>query len=225
MRRPVARCLRGGDVAPIAEYARRERALREGAAREGEFILPAVPDAARTAVVDRRQLTGKMKSPALEKNTIGTASPRRTKVLTLAKASSVILGRCENAVTTPNHIRSFAIKKVRRAQSAPAAQSAPFAGADLRRCRRRKRRTFARTKYALCMVSRAPPPAQTAARPARPPAAYGAHPAPPEPENGAPRARNPEFSSKSHHILVAPSYPPKKQSARVHRIPPPATVV
>ena len=71
----------------------------------GEFILPAVPDAARTAVVDRRQLTGKMKSPALEKNTIGTASPRRTKVLTLAKASSVILGRCENAVTTG--IRSF----------------------------------------------------------------------------------------------------------------------
>ena len=44
----------------------------------GEFILPAVPDAARTAVVDRRQLTGKMKSTALEKNTTGSASPRRT---------------------------------------------------------------------------------------------------------------------------------------------------
>jgi len=77
----------------------------------------------------------------------------------------------------------------------------------VRRIRRRKRRTFARTTYAFCMVLRAPPPAQTAARPARPPAAYGAHPAPPEPENGAPRARNAEFSSKSHHILVAPSYP------------------
>ena len=52
---------------------------------------------------------------------------------------------------------------------------------------------------------RAPRPAQFAARPARPPAAYGAHPAPPEPENGAPRARDAEFSSKSHHLVVAPS--------------------
>ena len=57
----------------------------------GEFILPAVPDAARTAVVDRRQLTGKMKSTALEKNTTGSASPRRTIVLSLTTASSVIL--------------------------------------------------------------------------------------------------------------------------------------
>ena len=53
----------------------------------GEFILPAVPDAARTAVVDRRQLTGKMKSTALEKNTTGSASPRRTIVPSLATAS------------------------------------------------------------------------------------------------------------------------------------------
>ena len=52
-----------------------------------EFILPAVPDAARTAVVDRRQLTGKMKSTALEKNTTGSASPRRTIVPSLATAS------------------------------------------------------------------------------------------------------------------------------------------
>ena len=43
-------------------------------------------------VVDRRQLTGKMKSTALEKNTTGSASPRRTIVLSLAKANSVILG-------------------------------------------------------------------------------------------------------------------------------------
>ena len=57
----------------------------------GEFILPAVPDAARTAVVDHRQLTGKMKSTALEKNTTGSASPRRTIVLSLTTASSVIL--------------------------------------------------------------------------------------------------------------------------------------
>ena len=53
----------------------------------GEFILPAVPDAARTAVVDRRQLTGKLKSTALEKNTTGSASPRRTIVPSLATAS------------------------------------------------------------------------------------------------------------------------------------------
>ena len=53
--------------------------------------MPAVPDAARTAVVDRRQLTGKMKSTALEKNTTGSASPRRTIVPSLATASSVIL--------------------------------------------------------------------------------------------------------------------------------------
>ena len=53
--------------------------------------MPAVPDAARTAVVDRRQLTGKMKSTALEKNTTGSASPRRTIVPMLATASSVIL--------------------------------------------------------------------------------------------------------------------------------------
>ena len=42
-------------------------------------------------VVDRRQLTGKMKSTALEKNTTGSASPRRTIVPSLATASSVIL--------------------------------------------------------------------------------------------------------------------------------------
>ena len=41
--------------------------------------------------VDRRQLTGKMKSTALEKNTTGSASPRRTIVLSLTTASSVIL--------------------------------------------------------------------------------------------------------------------------------------
>ena len=54
--------------------------------------MPAVPDAARTAVVDRRQLTGKMKSTALVIGMSGTASPRRTIVLSLAKANSVILG-------------------------------------------------------------------------------------------------------------------------------------
>ena len=45
----------------------------------------------RQSVVDRRQLTGKMKSTALEKNTTGSASPRRTIVLSLTTASSVIL--------------------------------------------------------------------------------------------------------------------------------------
>ena len=44
-------------------------------------------------VVDRRQLTGKMKSTALGIGMSGTASPRRTIVLSLAKANSVILGR------------------------------------------------------------------------------------------------------------------------------------
>ena len=59
----------------------------------GEFILPAVPDAARTAVVDRRQLTGKMKSTALGKNNFGTALPRRTIVTLTAFSRCVILGR------------------------------------------------------------------------------------------------------------------------------------
>ena len=44
------------------------------------------------AAVDRRQLTGKMKSTALAIGMSGTASPRRTIVLSLAKANSVILG-------------------------------------------------------------------------------------------------------------------------------------
>ena len=43
-------------------------------------------------VVDRRQLTGKMKSTAHVIGMSGTASPRRTIVLSLAKANSVILG-------------------------------------------------------------------------------------------------------------------------------------
>ena len=59
----------------------------------GEFILPAVPDAARTAVVDRRQLTGKMRSTALGKNTFATALPRRTIVTLTAFSRCVILGR------------------------------------------------------------------------------------------------------------------------------------
>ena len=100
-----------------------------------EFILPAVPDAARTAVVDRPQLTGKMKSPALEKNTIGTASPRRTKVLTLAKASSVILGRCENAVKSHPSSAECAVKKVGKVRRP--AQSAPFSPPFRRTLRRR----------------------------------------------------------------------------------------
>ena len=59
--------------------------------RLGE-ALPVVffsPDAARTAVVDRRQLTGKMKSTALEKNTTGSASPRRTIVPVSATRESM----------------------------------------------------------------------------------------------------------------------------------------
>ena len=80
---------------PEAEPRHAGRHAAGGAAcrgsASGEFILPAVPDAARTAVVKRRKLTGKMKSTALEKNTSGSAWPRRTIVLSLTTASSVIL--------------------------------------------------------------------------------------------------------------------------------------
>ena len=80
---------------PEAEPRHAGRHAAGGAAcrgsASGEFILPAVPGAARTAVVDRRQLTGKMKSTALEKNTTGSASQRRIIVPSLATASSVIL--------------------------------------------------------------------------------------------------------------------------------------
>ena len=80
------------DLPAVATDSRRSHAARAGGAAcrgsaSDEFILPAVPDAARTAVVDRRQLTGKMKSTALEKNTTGSASPRRTIVPSLATAS------------------------------------------------------------------------------------------------------------------------------------------
>jgi len=82
---------------PEAEPRHAGRHAAGGAAcrgsASGEFILPAVPDAARTAVVDRRQLTGKMKSTALGKNTFGTASPRRTIVRLTAFSRCVILGR------------------------------------------------------------------------------------------------------------------------------------
>ena len=53
------------------------------------------------AAVDRRQLTGKMKSTALAIGMSGTASPRRTIVLSLAKANSVILESPERDVTRP----------------------------------------------------------------------------------------------------------------------------
>ena len=44
---------------------------------------------------------GKMKSTALEKNTTASASPRRTIVLSLAKANSVILESPERDVKRP----------------------------------------------------------------------------------------------------------------------------
>ena len=53
------------------------------------------------AAVDRRQLTGKMKSTALAIGMSGTASPRRTIVLSLAKANSVILESPERDVKRP----------------------------------------------------------------------------------------------------------------------------
>ena len=81
-----------------------------------DFILPVNCRRSTTAVRAASGTAGKMNSPEAEprhagRHAAGGAASMRTIVLTLAKASSVILGRCENAVTTPNHIRSFAIKK------------------------------------------------------------------------------------------------------------------
>ena len=81
----------------------------------------------------RRCSNGSCRPPAVDrqdevtcarKNTIGTASSRRTNVLTLAKASSVILGRCENAVKS--HPQSAPSKKW---ESAPAGAECAGAGA------------------------------------------------------------------------------------------------
>ena len=62
-----------------------------------DFILPVncrrYPTLLERQVVDRRQLTGKMKSTALGKNNFGTALPRRTIVTLTAFSRCVILGR------------------------------------------------------------------------------------------------------------------------------------
>ena len=55
-------------------------------------------------VVDRRQLTGKMKSTALGKNNFGTALPRRTIVRLTAFSRCVILGRWK-MLSTPYPLR------------------------------------------------------------------------------------------------------------------------
>ena len=60
-------------------------------------------------VVDRRQLTGKMKSTALAIGMSGTASPRRTIVLSLAKANSVILESPERDVKRPFRPKSSTV--------------------------------------------------------------------------------------------------------------------
>ena len=60
-------------------------------------------------VVDRRQLTGKMKSTALVIGMSGTASPRRTIVLSLAKANSVILESPERDVKRPFRPKSSTV--------------------------------------------------------------------------------------------------------------------
>ena len=56
-----------------------------------DFILPVNCRRSTTAVRAASGTAGKMKSTALEKNTTGSASPRRTIVLSLTTASSVIL--------------------------------------------------------------------------------------------------------------------------------------
>ena len=61
------------------------------------------------AAVDRRQLTGKMKSTALAIGMSGTASPRRTIVLSLAKANSVILESPERDVKRPFRPKSSTV--------------------------------------------------------------------------------------------------------------------
>ena len=60
-------------------------------------------------VVDRRQLTGKMKSTAHVIGMSGTASPRRTIVLSLAKANSVILESPERDVKRPFRPKSSTV--------------------------------------------------------------------------------------------------------------------
>ena len=59
--------------------------------------------------VDRRQLTGKMKPTALAIGMSGTASPRRTIVLSLAKANSVILESPERDVKRPFRPKSSTV--------------------------------------------------------------------------------------------------------------------
>jgi len=57
-----------------------------------DFILPVCAGSRQLlgrAAVDRRQLTGKMKSTALGKNTTGTASSRRT-IVTMTVISSCV---------------------------------------------------------------------------------------------------------------------------------------
>ena len=73
----------------------RQLAVRAASGTAGKMNSPEAEPrhAARTAVVDRRQLTGKMKSTALGKNNFGTALPRRTIVTLTAFSRCVILGR------------------------------------------------------------------------------------------------------------------------------------
>ena len=61
------------------------------------------------AAVDRRQLTSKMKSTALAIGMSVTASPRRTIVLSLAKANSVILESPERDVKRPFRPKSSTV--------------------------------------------------------------------------------------------------------------------
>ena len=57
--------VRLGEALPVVFFSSAVDFILAGGAAcrgsaSGEFILPAVPDAARTAVVDRRQLTGQL---------------------------------------------------------------------------------------------------------------------------------------------------------------------
>ena len=85
------------------------------------------------AAVDRRQLTGKMKSTALAIGMSGTASPRRTIVLSLAKANSVILESPERDVKRPFRPKSstVALGKLERQRAPPSATLLPTASSPM----------------------------------------------------------------------------------------------
>ena len=81
--------------------------------RLGEAVpvvfFPSAVDFILLVCAGGRQLTGKMKSTTLAIGMSGTASPRRTIVLSLAKANSVILESPERDVKRPFRPKSSTV--------------------------------------------------------------------------------------------------------------------